>query len=305
MIHNSYKRQVGLLLKILPEVAKEDDFALHGGTAINLFARNMPRLSVDIDLTYIPIESRAIALKKIEIALENIKSRLEKIIPDIRIQHKKDIGKLFISVGGADVKLEVNLIGRGLLGQVKKQILSKNTSEEYNAFVAINVVPFGQLYGSKICAALDRQHPRDLFDIKYLLKNEGLSRDVMIGFLLALISNDRPIYEILNPNFLDQTKAMENQFSGMSADSFDYNDFEQTRTELVELVNNNLQPEDKKFLLAVKNLTPDWSIHDFAKFPAVRWKLQNLEKLKHSNPKKYQQQFELLQNHLKIEFPIY
>lgn len=89
MIHNSYKRQVGLLLKILPEAAKEDDFALHGGTAINLFVRDMPRLSVDIDLTYIPIESRAISLKKIEIALDSIKSRLERIIPDIRIHIKK------------------------------------------------------------------------------------------------------------------------------------------------------------------------------------------------------------------------
>jgi hypothetical protein len=133
-----------------------------------------------------------------------------------------------------------------------------------------------------------------------LLQNEGLSRDVMVGFLLALISNDRPIYEVLNPNFLDQTKAMDHQFSGMSADNFDYDDFEQTRIELVKSVNNNLLTEDKKFLLSVKNLTPDWSIHDFANFPAVRWKLQNLETLRRSNPKKYQQQLDLLQNHLKI-----
>lgn len=298
MINQVYKRQVELLLKVLPEVAKETDFALHGGTAINLFVRNMPRLSVDIDLTYTPIESRATSLKKIEVALDSIKSRLERIIPNIRVQHKKDIGKLFISARGAEIKLEVNLIGRGVLGQVKKQNLSDKTAEEYNAFVVIDMVPLGQLYGGKICAALDRQHPRDLFDIKYLLQNEGLSREIMVGFLLALISNDRPIYEILNPNFLDQTRAMETQFSGMSADSFNYNDFEQTRIELLKSVNNNLLPEDKEFLITVKNLTPDWSVHDFANFPAVRWKLKNLEKLKCFNPKKYQQQFGLLKDYL-------
>lgn len=65
MIEQKYKRQVNLLLKVLPEVSKESNVALHGGTAINLFVRNMPRLSVDIDLTYIPIESRKISLEKI------------------------------------------------------------------------------------------------------------------------------------------------------------------------------------------------------------------------------------------------
>jgi hypothetical protein len=56
MITTAYKKQVALLLSVLPEVGKEECFALHGGTAINLFVREMPRLSVDIDLTYVPIE---------------------------------------------------------------------------------------------------------------------------------------------------------------------------------------------------------------------------------------------------------
>lgn len=53
-MEEAYKKQVSLLLDVLPEVAKENCFALHGGTAINLFVRSMPRLSVDIDLTYVP-----------------------------------------------------------------------------------------------------------------------------------------------------------------------------------------------------------------------------------------------------------
>ncbi len=110
------------------------------------------------------------------------------------------------------------------------------------------------------------------------------------------------MYEVLKPNFLDQRKAMDNQFSGMTSDYFDYNDFEQTRFQLVKLVNKTLCLEDKKFLLSIKSLNPDWSIHNFEKFPAVRWKLQNLEKLKKSNPNKHRKQFDLLQEHLEVDF---
>lgn len=111
MIEQKYKRQVNLLFKVFPRVAKENDFALHGGTAINLFVRNTPSLSVDIDLTYIPIESRKISLEKIYQSLEQIKARLSKIIPSSRIEHKKDVGKLLISSNGAEIKLELNLVG--------------------------------------------------------------------------------------------------------------------------------------------------------------------------------------------------
>lgn len=68
-MNSHYKNQVALLLSILPEVAKEKDLAVHGGTAINLFVRNMPRLSVDIDLTYIPVRDRTTSL----LAIRNFK----------------------------------------------------------------------------------------------------------------------------------------------------------------------------------------------------------------------------------------
>ena len=58
MISSSYRARVDLLLRILPSVAKEENFALKGGTAINLFVRDMPRLSIDLDLNYLPIDNR-------------------------------------------------------------------------------------------------------------------------------------------------------------------------------------------------------------------------------------------------------
>ena len=65
MASETYKKQIRLLLDVLPEIAKESTLALNGGTAINLFLRDMPRLSVDIDLTYIPFDDRPTSFKNI------------------------------------------------------------------------------------------------------------------------------------------------------------------------------------------------------------------------------------------------
>ena len=115
-----YKRQVALLLNILPEVAKETCFALHGGTAINLFVRDMPRLSVDIDLTYIPIENRADTLLNITQALKRIKSNIERIFPDVKVSHQQENLKLQVSSTIAQIKVEVNQAMRGIVNESKK-----------------------------------------------------------------------------------------------------------------------------------------------------------------------------------------
>jgi predicted nucleotidyltransferase component of viral defense system len=298
MTKKVYNNQVALLLAVLPEVAKEKCFALHGGTAINLFIRDMQRLSVDIDLTYLPIEDRATTITNIATALERIKENLKKIIPDIRITHRNEAGKLQISARGVDVKLEVNLVMRGTLTAPVKMKLCQKAQNEFEAFIAIDIVPIGQLYGGKICAALDRQHPRDLFDIKYLLENEGFTNEIREGLLLCLLSSDRPINELICPNFQDQHSALDNQFAGMSEEAFSYEEYEAVRTKLIKTVHENLTKEDKEFLLSFKNVTPDWSIYNFEKFPAVAWKLQNLKKLKESNPYKHAKQYEDLKQKL-------
>lgn len=170
-----YKKQVRLLLDILPQVAKEDCFALHGGTAINLFIRDMPRLSVDIDLTYLPIEDRETSVKAISAALETIKARIEQRLRNITVIHRKDAAKLQVSGNGVDIKLEVNLINRGALSAIRMIPLCDKAQTEFEVFLEMPVVSLGQLYGGKIVAALDRQHPRDLFDIKHLLATEGIT----------------------------------------------------------------------------------------------------------------------------------
>lgn len=293
-----YRQQVALLLTVLPEVAKEKCFALHGGTAINLFVRNMLRLSVDIDLTYLPIEDRETSLKHIAEALGRIKTSLEKIIPGVRITPRLDAGKLQISANKVDIKLEVNLVNRGALADPKEMSLCEKAQTSFEAFCEIPVVPIGQLFGGKIVAALDRQHPRDLFDVKYLLEKEGFTQEIKEGFLLCLLCSDRPINEVVTPNFQDQRSALSNQFSGMTDEDFSYAAYESVREKLVATIHENLTEKDKAFLLSVKNVTPDWSIHDFQRFPSINWKLQNLQKMKDKNPDKHREQYELLKKKL-------
>ena len=298
MASEAYKRQVALLLNVLPEVAKENCLALHGGTAINLFVRDMPRLSVDIDLTYVPIEDRVTSLDNIAAALERIKVNIERVVPNVHVHHRKEVGKLQISRQGVDVKLEVNLISRGLLAAPIKMTLCAKGQIEFDAFCTIDVVPTGQLYGGKICAALDRQHPRDLFDVKYLMGNEGFTNEIKEGFLLRLLSGERPVNEVLFPNLQDQRAAQDNQFAGMSEEVFDYAEYELVRDRLIKTVHDSLTEKDKQFILSVKNVNPDWSIYNFERFPAIAWKLQNLQRLKDKNPDKHREQYEALEQKL-------
>ncbi len=297
MKNQKYKTQVRLLIDVLPDIAKENNFALHGGTAINLFVRNMPRISVDIDLTYLLIEDRTRTLSHINEALEQIKRRIEKTIKGSHIAHNTT-GKLLISLNRIKVKVEVNLIGRGTLSAPIKMSLCDRAQSDFDSFVSMPIVPIGQLYGGKICVALDRQHPRDLFDVKYLLENEGFSDEIRKGFLLYLLCSNRPIHEMISPNLQNQRQTIESHFRGMSEEKFSYDDFEQTREKLIKEINRKLTKQDKTFLLSIKSITPDWSIYNFEHFPAVQWKLKNLKKLKTTNPQKHERQYQNLKKKL-------
>ena len=297
-MNDAYTKQVKLLLDVLPEVAKETCFAMHGGTAINLFVRDMPRLSVDIDLTYVEIAERNETLDSINSALIRIKERIEGLRSLMRVQHKENVCKLQLDERGIMIKIEVNMVGRGLIGEATKVPLCETAQEQFDVFCAMPLVPFEQLYGGKICAALDRQHPRDLFDVKLLLDNEGFTDEIKRGFIFGLISSNRPTFELLDPHLLDQRTAFANQFEGMSAIEFSYDDYEATRLQLIETIKANLNESDNAFLLGLNRLEPDWSIYDYQEFPSVKWKLLNLDKFKTQNPETYQQQLSELERFL-------
>ena len=294
----NYRKQVSLLLKVLAQVAEEPVFALHGGTGINLFARNMPRLSIDIDLTYIPIQERSLSFLHITKSLKNIKSVLEKKYPEIKVVLKEKNLKLQVNESGVQIKVEVSQINRGLLYQAISMELCQKAQKEFNTNCSIKVVSLGQLYGGKIVAALERQHPRDLFDIKYLLENEGITEEIKNGFLLALLSSNQLVHKILHPTLIDQRKTLVNKFKDMSAISFTYEDFKKARKNLIRTIPKHITDDDKEFILNFTKGEPNWMLYDFERFPSIQWKLKNINILKYRNPKKHELIIDQLQKTL-------
>lgn len=244
-MNNTYRLQVALLIRVMSLVFKIKDFAVHGGTAINLFHRNMPRYSVDIDVTYVPIEERGTSLNAINSHLSSLKTAIEKAVPGIRVIHKPEVWKLQCSKDGTTIKIEVNGTKRGILGNSEKIELCEKAKKEFGMSCFANIVPWSQLLGGKITAALSRQHPRDLFDCRDITLSEFSA--VKNGFMLCLLGSDKPVIESLNPNEIDQREALENQFAGMADETFTYEDYQRTRKNLIDVINQGLTGDDRSF----------------------------------------------------------
>ena len=299
-MNEAYRNQVALLIRVMPLVFRIKDFAVHGGTAINLFHRNLNRYSVDIDITYIPIADRVSSLKAINAHLAALKTSIERAVPGIRIIHKQDVWKLQCTKDGTTIKIEVNGTKRGLLGDAEKKQLCEKAKVEFGMTCYANIVSWPQLYGGKIAAALSRQHPRDLFDCREITDKDF--SEVKAGFMLCLLGSDKPIVESLTPNPINQTEALENQFEGMTDEPFSYEDYEMSRNNLIQVVNRGLDEADKEFLISFEEGTPDWDkccAGDLSQYPSVRWKLQNIHTLKKKNPQKHQEGIDKLEKYFR------
>lgn len=159
--------------------------------------------------------------------------------------------------------------------------VTERTENEFG-YAEIQTLSFNDLYAGKMNAALDRQHPRDLFDIRILLGNEGISRDLFKTFLVYLISNNRPIVELLAPRSNDIAGIYESEFERMAATHVSLDDLLETREEFIKIVQSSLTENDKKFLVSFKKREPEWSLLDLAgveNLPAVKWKLHNLGRM--------------------------
>lgn len=286
-MNNEYAKKVEILLRMIPLVTEEGVFAVHGGSAINLFVRNLPRYSVDIDLTYIPLEDRISSIVHITEHLKSVAEKAKKAFRGIRIVEKPEISKLLCEYQGRQIKIEVNQTKRGIVGgDVIRKPVCEKAQDEFGLYCETDIVPMTLLYGGKIAAALSRQHPRDLFDVKYM---EYPIADTREGLLFCLLGSDRPIHESFAPSLIDQHDALANQFVGMTDTDFTYADFEQTRAGLITDVNALMTSSDKEFLLSFESAEPAWTNFDFEYFqdyPSVKWKMQNLLKLKSKNPSK-------------------
>lgn len=293
---NPYRPQVVLLLDVLPLVATERCFALKDGTAINLFVRDLPRLSVDIDLTYVPVQDRATSLAEVGAALERIASSIDAHSKGVHVERTSAEGQILKLVawrGRARVKIEVSPVLRGCVCEPAVRGVSPAVEAQFG-YIEVPVVHLDDLYAGKLCAALDRQHPCDLFDVQLLLKHEGITDGLLEVFVVYLLSGDRPLAEMLAPNRQPMADVFEEQFRGMALKPVTVNELEETREIMISLIRTKLTERQRQFLLSFKRGEPDWALVNLAgvaELPAVKWKLQNVRLMK---PEKHAQALERL-----------
>jgi Uncharacterized conserved protein len=262
MRDSPYFPQVDLLLQILPLVAREQDFALKGGTAINLFVRDLPRLSVDIDLVYLPLEPREEALSEINASLGRIANNAQKMIAGASVARspRPDAPKLVVQAGATQVKIEPNAVLRGTVFPPEMRSITPAVEALFGRFVAMPVVSLADLYGGKLVAALDRQHPRDLFDVMLLLADEGIGNDLRRAFVVYLACHGRTMAEVLVPTRKPIAEVFESQFAGMARIPVAVAELESAREALIRRIGDSLTVDERHFLLSVKRGEPDWSL---------------------------------------------
>ena len=268
-------------------------FALKGGTAINLFFRDMPRLSVDLDLVF-PDQTliRADALKAIGDEMRAIEIRLRERGYQVHVINSPGVGetKLLVRDGPIEIKIEVNFVIRGTVHPIAKRAISARAQDILLADLELPVLSLEDVYGGKLVAALDRQHPRDLFDVMQLYAHEGLTPGIRRAFVVYLASHDRPVHEVLAPQFRDVSFDYHNHFVGMTEESVPLQALLETRERLTKDILTGLDAAERAFLLSLVGNTPDWSamgIDHLQHMPALKWKLVNLEKLQVADPGKF------------------
>ena len=295
-----YLDSARLLTRVAPLVLVEDTFALKGGTAINLFVRDMPRLSVDLDLVFpdhtLPREQ---ALQHINETIRQSAARLQKQGFQTHAPAATDSGetKLLVRRGGIEVKVEVNFVMRGTVHPVRMASLTEAARDTLQADLEIPVVSFEDMYGGKLVAAMDRQHPRDLFDVTQLFAHEGITPGIRRAFVVYLASHNRPVHEVLFPSLRDIRQDFEHNFAGMTAEPVELDALLAARERMMRELQKGLSADERRFLLSLVAAAPEWSllgVPHLEQLPGLRWKLQNLERLRKTNARKFAEQSDAL-----------
>ncbi|MBK6745394.1 nucleotidyl transferase AbiEii/AbiGii toxin family protein [Ottowia sp.] len=304
----TYLDTARLLAQVASLVFVDDTFALKGGTAINLFVRDMPRLSVDLDLVF-PDHTlpRDEALARIDEAIRQAAERLKKRgfqthAPAVAAGETK----LLVRRGSIQVKVEVNFVMRGTVQPARRASLTPAARDVLMADLEIPVVSLEDVYGGKLVAALDRQHPRDLFDVMQLFAHEGITPGIRRAFVVYLASSNRPIHEVLFTSPRDIRHDYEHNFQGMTAEPVPLEALLAARERLVQEIQRGLDEDERRFLLSLVADTPEWGrlgIAHLEHLPGVRWKLRNLAQLRKTNPKKFAEQADLLAARLAVIAP--
>jgi hypothetical protein len=306
MMDKAYIELVRLLIDVAPSVFEGSPFALKGGTAINLFVADMPRLSVDLDLVFVNHRiGRTEALQAIAEALSETRENLlrQGIQADLVAAASGEESKLFIRRDRSLVKVEVNHVFRGTLLQVERREMVASARKTFATGMSLATLAKAELFGSKLVAAMHRQHPRDLFDVHGLYAGEGLAPKIVDCFVCYLAGHNRPIHEVLFSRPIDMTAAFQNEFAGMAREPLAFDDLLAVRERLQSELPAALTLEHRHFLISLVEAEPLWDLAPFphlSEMPAIRWKFENLKKLKRANPKKFLEQSIQLKNRFEM-----
>jgi len=233
----------------------------------------------------LPGEDRTVALKHIKEALSRIHDNLLSTIQGLSIHKsfddKSDALRLVVGRGDVHVKIELSPVLRGTVYVPEKREVCALVEDKFG-YVAAPLVSMPDLYGGKICAALDRQHPRDLFDVRLLLENEGITEQIRKATLVYMISHPRPVAELISPHFKDISQIYSNEFVGMTSEGVSLAELEKARESLVSKICQEITDDEKDFLVSFKRGEPDWALlalEGVELLPAVRWKQINLNRM--------------------------
>jgi len=285
MFDPRYIAQARLVLRCLTQLEKHPCFALKGGTALNLFVHDLPRISVDIDLTYLPLRPRDESLDEISLKLQGLGRDISDRVPQVSIREHRVRGrlvKLTVTTAEASIKIEPNLVLRGSIYPPESRSTREAAQRTFEGSARVQCLAEADLYGGKLCAALDRQHPRDLFDVKLLLEEGDITPEIRRAFVVYLAGHNRPMNELLNPNLKDISEAFETQFVGMTEESVALADLVEVQRRLPEDLVSLLDEDERAFLLSMKRGEPDWTRLGFdhlEQLPGLQWKLQNIRKM--------------------------
>lgn len=296
MAGHKYEQQVKLLLSVLPIANNYSQLALKGGTAINLFVQpDMRRLSVDIDLVYLNIEDRETTFNTVDNIVTDIATTIRNKGINIRVAKDKEISKIFINSGVIEVKLEINPVTRGVLYDCIELPVCNTASDKFQYDYTTKIVSLPDLYASKICAALSRKHPRDLFDVKLMLERNTMQFDAefMNAIVIYMSCSNKAFYDLLDeklPPATEFTDVFINKFEGMTNLSVTPEELIDVYQGMLQRIHNAFTNDQRSFILSLANGTPDWElipIHKIAGLPGLAWKLKNIELYKNSNPDRH------------------
>lgn len=296
-----YVDTVRLMLEVAPEVFASGRVAMKGGTALNFFVQDLPRLSVDIDVVFVPHQTpRDTALAEIANELSALQTRINRrgIRAELTSSKTGDETKLFARRDRIEVKIEINHVFRGTLLPVETRSLTKTATDLFTTALAVPTLAVAELYGSKLVAAMDRQHPRDLFDVHGMFQRFGLTPEIVECFVGYIAGHNRPVHEVLGSRDIDLARPFDNEFAGMERLPVSLRVLEEARIRLRRELAVALTADHKRFLIGLVAGQPPWGAmqcRHLAELPAIQWKLQNLARLKRTNAVKFQAQADELQ----------